>query len=138
VQEATIRADDNGGVFWAHIIIKNAGVTSATADCLGGIGVGHFPEPFNFLPPTEEGPRAVLLPGCTITHELGSKFLTSEEMIAIRSNALTLFAYGEIRYTDFFGEECVTTYRLMAQPQDLRPGLKKTAMLVCREGNSMT
>ena len=140
VEETT--AELRHGAYWVHVTIKNAGLTPATmVECFGGVEVGPFPERSNYGygRPAHPGARAVLLPGGTMEQFLESEIFTYDEGVGIRENLMTLFAYGEIRYIDFFGAERVTTYRVMALPRDLRlDNAAKRAMLVCREGNRMT
>jgi hypothetical protein len=138
LEEATVEWFKGAG-FWVHVTIKNAGSTPALdVDCLGGLEFGFYPEMGEDYEPSLPGPRAVLMPGCTLSQNLGPIVPDQQQVSWIREGQTTLYAFGSIRYTDFFGTERVTNYRVMTHPSDLRESLEKTQMLVCREGNSVT
>jgi hypothetical protein len=138
LEEATVERVKGAG-YWIHITIKNAGSTPALGvDCLGGLDFGFYPEPGDDYEPRLSGPRAVLMPGCTLSQNLGPIVPDPQQAVWIQEGQFTLYAFGSIRYTDFFGAERVTNYRVMTHPSDLRESLEKTQMLVCREGNSVT
>jgi hypothetical protein len=98
----------------AEITIRNSGQTPAyKVSTASMVGVREYPLRGTLSVPLVKSEPTVIAPGASATlSDSMAQSLTAEQLTAIQKGTQAIYAFGEIAYTDAFGECRMTRYRL--------------------------
>ena len=136
ISEAAKIIPNPDGYLVIPIVFDNRGQTPAVKVTSGAnFDILDWPAPIPFPEPTfeETGSIYVIHPGKvnwnTPVHAR-RKFSEAEVATAIEGRTKRFFLWGEIRYSDIFGDEHFTRFRMMSGVEP-----KTNFLTLCREGN---